>query len=229
MNPDPTPSAPAPAASKFGVTLADVLVAGGALIILLFSWGRVVSYRPLYQGPQGLVFATSTSGPSLWSWLRPLGIFVILAALGLIATAAIDTWWKRDKQVVGLHRHHVQVGLALYALVTIFGMMLAGGAGVSVGWGGIIQFLGALVAATGAILNHFNLLQNKLELPARGAKPATYPPAGVYQTGYAAPPAQGYPAQAAPGYAPPAQSPAPADPNMPPASSDPTTPIPPQH
>lgn len=163
MNPAPPPAAPASARLNLSVKFADLLVAAGAMIILLFSWAPMTSR---YYGFLG--------GRSLWSWLSPLGLFVILATLALLGTAAVDTWWKRDKQMAGLHRHHVQVGLALYVLVTVFGMALAGPFGM--GWGALFHLFGALIAAVGAVLNHFNLLQNELSMPA-GATSLTYQPA----------------------------------------------------
>jgi hypothetical protein len=178
MNPQPPPAAPAPAGSKFAISLADLLVAGGALVIFLFSFAPVVGFDSDANNNQ--------IGRSLWSWLSPLGLFVIIAVLALIASAAVDTWWHKGKPITGgLHRHHLQVGLALFVLVTIFGMALAdpysdltGGLslGFGVAWGGIIQLLGALVVTGGAVLNYFDLLQNKLSLPTGGAKPAGYVP-----------------------------------------------------
>jgi hypothetical protein len=190
MNPD-LPPTPAAAPSGLYIRLADAIVAVGALIILLFSWAPVVSLDDAYAR---LLSKDETVHASLYSYLSPLGIFVVLAVLLLIATAVLDTFWHRDKQLVGLHRHHVQVGLALFVLVDIFGMMLSdpssidGSTGVfGVGYGGVIMFLGALIATAGAVLNHFNMLQGPLSLP----KPA---------------PAVSYPPAAGPGYAPPTQA-----------------------
>jgi hypothetical protein len=193
MNPD-LPPTPAASPSGLYIRLADALVAVGALLILLFSWAPMVT--PTISSRDDARFHSS-----LWSWLSPLGLFVVLAVLMLLATAVLDTFWHREKQLVGLHRHHVQVGLALFVLVDIFGMMLADpfssleGLGnlLSVGWGGVMMLLFALIATAGAVLNHFNMLQNPLSLP-KSAPAVTYPPA-------AAPvdPAAG-------GYAPPTQA-----------------------
>jgi hypothetical protein len=182
-------AAPAPKAKgavSVYVRLADLIVAGGAVIILLFSWAPMVG--------AGDDSDNAHISASLWGWLSPLGLFVLLAALGLIATAAVDTWWHREKPMVGLHRHHVQVGMALFALVVIFGMCFANpyddlfGSRVDFGvsYGGIIQLLGALIAAAGAVLNFFNQLQNPIGLP---SLPVSQPPA------YQPPAPQGYPLQ----------------------------------
>ncbi len=188
MNPEPTPATSARAGSTIAISLADLLVLAGTLIVLIFSGARTVSYA----GSNG-------DGLSLWgSAFRPLGIFVILATLLLLGTAVVDTWWKRDQAKVGLNRHHLQVGLALFVLVDIFGFCFWGGSGVGVGWGGILQLLGALVAAAGAVLNHFGQMQNTVAIPNATAKPApTYPPAqyspgqvSVQPTDPAAPTAQ---------------------------------------
>jgi hypothetical protein len=186
MNPEPTGDPSANVGIKFRMTQADGLVAVGALIILLFSWGSVVSYN-IPDALRRLGVSDSDlglSGTSLWSYLRPLGIFVILAALILLATALIDVWWKRDEAKVGVNRHHLQVGLALFVLVDIFGMGLTGGDGVSMGWGAIVQLLGALIATAGAVLNHLNQLQTPLPIPVGGSsKPAPTYPATQYSPG----------------------------------------------
>jgi len=185
MNPD-LPPTPAAAPSGLYIRLADAVVAAGALIILLFSWAPMVK-PTLFARDDASLHA------SLWSWLSPLGLFVVLAVLLLLATAVLDMFWHREKPLAGLHRHHVQVGLALFVLVDIFGMMLAdpfssidgfGGDVLSVGYGGIIMLLGALVLTAGAVLNFFNILQNTLALP-KAAPAISYPPAGY------APPAPG--------------------------------------
>lgn len=185
------PPAPAPkGASGLYIRLADLVIVGGALILLLFSFGPVVGFSDLNPLAQREL---SNAGTSLWSWLSPLGLFVLLATLLLLASAAVDTWWKRDRQMVGLHRHHIQVGLALFVLFALLGMCFAdpysglglGAAfGFGISWGGVIQLFGALIMAAGAILNHFSLLQNPIAMPkpAPAVAPQAYPgaPAGGY-------------------------------------------------
>lgn len=179
MNPEQPqyqPPAPAPAAapkeaSGLYIRLADLIIAGGSLFILLFSFGPMVGFSGLNRlAAQEL----SNAGTSLWSWLSPLGLLVILAVVLLLGSAAVDTWWKRDRQLAGLHRHHIQVALALFVLVVIFGMCFADpysglGFGAAIGfgvsWGGVMQLFGALIVAAGAVLNHFNLLQNPIAMP----------------------------------------------------------------
>jgi hypothetical protein len=224
--PDQPQYAPPPApkaASGFYIRIADALIAGGALIMFLFSFAPFVSVDTGF----GSVHQNA------WSFETPVVLFVVFAAILLLGSAFLDTFWHRDKQIVGLNRHHVQVGLALYAFVTLIAFALAG-AGQDVpgiGWGGIFMVLGSIVAAAGAVMNHFSLLQGPLAMPASSPKPvgpAAYPPA---QGGYAppqpqgyAPPQQGYaPTQTDPGYAQPAQPgytppPAPVDPQGPPTA-----------
>ncbi len=141
------------------IRLADLLVAAGGILILLFSWAPIVSF--------GSELEDNGIGRSLWSWLSPIGLFVVLAVLLLIGTAVADIWWKKDAPLVGLHRHHVQVGLALFVLVDIIGLTFAsiGGVSPSVGFGGVVDILFALVATAGAVLNFFNQLQNPIGMP----------------------------------------------------------------
>jgi hypothetical protein len=194
--PDQPQYAPVPApkaASGLYIRIADALIAGGALIMFLFSFAPFVSEDTGF----------GTYHKNAWTFLTPVVLFVVFAAILLLASAFLDTFWHRDRQLVGLHRHHVQVGLALYALVTVLGFALsgAGADNPGLGWGGIFMLLGALIAAAGAVLNHFSLMQNKLSMPASSPKPvapAGYPPA---QGGYA-PPQQGYAPQQQQGYAP---------------------------
>jgi hypothetical protein len=224
--PDQPQYAPVPApkaASGFYIRIADALIAGGGLIMFLFS------FAPFASAPDGL--GSSVSLGNAWSFLTPVLLFVVFAAILLIASAFLDTFWHRDKQMVGLNRHHVQVGLALYAFVTLIAFALSG-AGANnpgIGWGGIFMVLGSIVAAAGAVLNHFNLVQNPLTMPASKPKPAVaypgpqnYTPGAAPQQGYAPPaPQQGYAPPAPQGYVPPPAPQGytqPVDPNAPPTA-----------
>jgi len=96
----PQYSMPAPkGASGAYIRAADGIVAIGALIMFLFS------FAPFISAPGGF-------HQNAWTFERPVPLFIVFAAILLLATAFIDTWWKRDEQKVGLNRHHVQVGLA---------------------------------------------------------------------------------------------------------------------
>ncbi len=170
-----TPLQPAARPSSgFGITYADVLVAAGGLLVFFFS------FAPLY----------SYAGISINSWHDSLTVFIVLAALLLIGTAVIDVVWPRERQIVGLHRHIVQVGLGLYVLVQMFGVTIEDKGGASLGWGGVFMLIGAIVAAAGAVLNHFNKLQTTLAIPTGGSSTGT--PVGYVppQGGYTTPPAQ---------------------------------------
>jgi hypothetical protein len=182
----PQYSVPAPkGASGAYIRAADGLVAVGALIVFFFS------FAPFISAPSETFAGTTVGGGSenAWKVERPVVMFVVFAAILLIATSVIDTWWKREEQKVGLNRHHVQVGLSLYVFVTLLAFAFTDKGGASFGWGAIFMLLGSIVAAAGAILNHFNMLQGPLSLPSSGssAAPAAYPPA---PQGYAPP--QGY-------------------------------------
>ncbi len=151
------------------IRVADALVAAGGLIMFFFS------FAPFVSVPSVEVLGTKVAGGSqnAWNFLTPVVLFVVFAAILLVATAFLDTFWHRGKQIVGVNRHHVQVGLALYALVTLIAFALTNKGGESFGWGGIFMLIGSLVAAAGAILNHFGMMQNQLGAPS-GSAPQTY-------------------------------------------------------
>jgi hypothetical protein len=184
--PDQTPAA-AKASGGLYIRLADLIVGGGALFILLVSWAPMVGFSSL----SGKNTELDVIGRSLWSWLSPLGLLVIIGVLALIGTAVVDVWWKKDAPLVGLHRHHVQVGLALFVLLDLIGMSFAdpytfpgyGSIGFGPSFGGILMILGGLVAAAGAILNFFNQLQNPIGMPSVSVTaPHTYPSEPVSPT-----------------------------------------------
>jgi hypothetical protein len=146
-----TPDQPAAKTSGLYIRLADAIVAGGGLIMFLFSFAPFVSGGGVSQ--------------NAWSFLSPVVLFVVFAGVLLIGTALVDAFWHRDKQVVGVHRHQIQVGIALYALVTLLGFALVSDYGFGIGWGGFFMLIGAVAAAAGAVLNHFNMLQTPIGLP----------------------------------------------------------------
>jgi hypothetical protein len=169
-NQSPYSGAPAPKAGGFNLRMADALVAVGGLLIFLFSFAPFVS--------------AGGYSTSAWHVVAPVVVFVVLAGVLLVATAFLDTFWHRGKQYVGVNRHHVQVGLALYTLVTLIGFALASTDGGGFGWGAIFMLIGSLVATAGALLNHFNLMQDSLPIPSGRGRTAP--------TGYA-PPVQATP------------------------------------
>jgi hypothetical protein len=201
--PQYAPAAPKPASAMY-IRQADAIIAGGALIMFLFSFAPFVSANGYHK--------------NAWTFWAPVALFIVFAAIALLATAFLDTFWHRDKQLVGLHRHHLQVGLALYTLVTLFSYAIADKNGLGFGWGGVFMLIGSLAATAGAVLNHFGQLQGPISLPAKSATPAAvYPPQNyappAAQQGYAQPTQQGYTPPPAQGYTPP---PAPTDPTLPP-------------
>jgi hypothetical protein len=209
-----TAPAPTPApASGLRITYADALVAVGGLIVFLFS------FAPLYSFDDTETILGHTVGTSFHqnSWHEALSVFIVLAALLLIGTAAIDVLWPRHKEVVGFRRHQVQLFIAIYVIVQLIGFALSGSStglgGAGLGWGAYFMIIGGLVALAGAILNHFNMLQSSLALPTGGTSaPAAYAPP-AYPTDGSTPPPYSPPAQVDP------TTPAPVDPTVPPAGS----------
>jgi hypothetical protein len=207
-------TAPAPApASGLRITYADAMVALGGLIVFLFS------FAPLYSFNDTETILGHTIGTSFHqnSWHTALSVFIVLAALLLIGTAVVDVLWPRHKEIGGFRRHQVQLFLAIYVIVQLIGFALSGSNGEGLGWGAYFMIIGAIVALAGAVLNHFNMLQNSLALPTGGASaPVGYAPNAAYP-----PPAYPTTDGSTPAaYAPPAQvdptTPAPVDPSTPP-------------
>jgi hypothetical protein len=192
----PPPAAPAGAGRELSFALSDVIVGGGALLFFIFSFTPLVSLGPLHT--------------NLWDFTSPLGWWVAVANVLLLATAVAALRWPRDKEYVGFRRSQVQVALGLYVFLFILGILFAKHS--IFGWGGWLMLVCSLVALAGAVLGHLGMLQELVAVPTRRkATPAA--PAG-YQTptaGYQAPPAQaGYQPPATPNYTPgqaPAQPP----------------------
>ena len=168
-NPSQPPYAPpsAPNTSKFTLKTADLIVAIGGLFVFFFSFG------PFDGG-----------GYALNSWHWGLTVFIALSGLLLAATAFLDGVWPRDHVILGFARHHVQVGISLFAFFDLLGAAMRPG---GIGWGAIVALLGSIAGATGALLNHFGQLQNQVAMPQ--ATPA-HP-----QQGYGQPYGQPYPQQ----------------------------------
>jgi hypothetical protein len=182
-------SQPTPAGAGRGLSfaLSDVIVGGGAFLFFIFSFTPLLSAGPDHT--------------NLWDFTSPLGWWVAVANVLLLATAVAALWWPRDKEYVGFRRSQVQVALGLYVFLFVLGILFADHS--FFGWGGWMMLLCSLVALAGAVLGHLGLLQDPVAVPTgRKATPAGYqaPPAG-----YQAPPAGGYAPQQAPGtYQPPA-------------------------
>ena len=203
MNPNqpqyPAPgNQPAPAGAGRGLSFAmsDVIVGGGAFLFLIFSFTPLLSAGPDHT--------------NLWDFVSPLGWWVAVANVLLLATAVAAMWWSREKEYVGFRRSQVQVALGLYVFLFVLGILFAYHS--FFGWGGWLMLLFSLVALAGAVLGHLGMLQEPVAIPTgRTSTPAaapTYqaPPAG----GYAPPQAGGYQPPATPNYTPgqaPAQPP----------------------
>jgi hypothetical protein len=182
----PPPAARAHAGRELSFALSDVIVGGAALLFFIFSFTPFYSLGPLHK--------------DLWNFVSPLGWWVAVANVLLLATAVAALWWSRDKEYVGFRRSQVQVALGLYVFLFVLGNLFAYHA--FFGWGGWLMLLSSLVALAGAVLGHLGMLQEPVAVPTgRKAAPA----------GYQAPPAQaGYQPPATPNYTPgqaPAQPP----------------------
>lgn len=163
--------------------LSDLIVGGGAFLFLIFSFTPLLSAGPAHT--------------NLWDYISPLGWWVAVANVLLLATAVAALWWPRDKEYVGFRRSHVQVALGLYVFLFVLGILFAYHS--FFGWGGWLMLLFSLVALAGAVLGHLGMLQEPVAIPTgRTSTPAAAPT-------YQAPPAGGSaPPQAQGGYQPPA-------------------------
>src|SRR5215813_1885198 len=102
-NPAQYPGAPAPAprsGAGFSMSLADLLVAAGSLLVFFFS------FAPLYSTPSFL--GQGGNSVNSWSDFAPLSTWPVLAALLAIGTSVISAWWPKDKQYVGFTRGQIQ-------------------------------------------------------------------------------------------------------------------------
>ena len=189
MNPNqpqypPPGSQPAPAGAGRGLSFAqsDVTVGGAAFLFLIFSFTPLLSAGPLHT--------------DLWNFTSPLGWWVAVANVLLLATAVAAMWWPRDKEYVGFRRSQVQVALGLYVFLFVLGILFADHS--IFGWGGWLMLLFSLLALAGAVLGHLGMLQDAVAIPTgRTSTPAAAPTHQVPAGGYTPPQAQG-------GYQPPA-------------------------
>jgi hypothetical protein len=190
---------PAPAGTGRGLSfaLSDVIVGGAAFLFLIFSFTPLLS--------------AGSDHTNLWDFVSPLGWWVAVANVLLLATAVASLRWSRDKEYVGFRRSQVQVALGLYVFLYILGNLFAYHS--FFGWGGWLMLLFSLVALAGAVLGHLGMLAEPVAIPTgRTSTPAAAPTYQAPPAGGSAPPqAQGgYQSPATPNYTPgqaPAQPP----------------------
>jgi len=173
-----------PAATRSGrsltYALSDVVVAGAAFLFFVFSFTPVVSVS---------AFGASATR-SLWQFDSPLGWWTAIANLLVLATAALAPWWLADREYFGFSRSQVQVVIALFVFVEIFGTLIF--LGSIFGWGGYLMFICSIAALAGAVLGHIGQLQNPIAIPGiggGGSKHTAYEPTSTYQSSSYQPPA----------------------------------------
>jgi uncharacterized membrane protein len=170
------PSAYPSARPPFTLTLGDVLVGGGGLLIVLFSFAPFVSSEDNSFGVDD-----SWSAWAAEVFMAPLTWWVIFAGLLLIALAVSRMFWPPQREFFGFRPTHLQVGLSLFAFFVLLGYALSDKGGfLEFGWGGVIMLLGSIVAVAGAVLNHLGigptLLPQGPKAPAGYGAPGQYPP-----------------------------------------------------
>jgi hypothetical protein len=259
--PGPGLASPSRTARMPAIRLGDALAVGGSVVVFAFSFAPFVklSGTALLSALTSAGLATSHNAWATETFMAPLTWFVIFAALLVIAFVLLRYPRASNPQVLGFRLTQVELGLALFTLVVLFGMVTSekhvifgagarafgeGGAGLHLGWGATVMLIGALIATTGAVLNHLSIglvlfprpvsrAAMASQWPALGQPVPTYQPEPTYQP---VPPS--YPGQPVPIYqpapagqpAPPSQPPAPdqpAPPSQPPAAGHPDQPAPP--
>lgn len=186
MQPSVPPAySPSPAPER-KIWLGDLLSLGGGFFIFIFSFAPFVTY------PTNLGFSYS-GWYMAWSpqmFMAPLSWLPILAALGAAALAIVRMVTGRDPEFVGFQTGRVQVGLAFFAFLVLFGYAASqkqSAFGVDsfshpmFGWGGYLMLIWALVGVAGAMLNHFRVAHLRVNLAVQQPPPAPpYPAAPSY-------------------------------------------------
>jgi hypothetical protein len=189
------------------IRLGDLLVLIGGLFVFLFSFAPFVTYpdRAINDivGSGEITFDGWFMAWSTQMFMAPLTWWVIFAALGLVALAIVRTMTGRDPELLRLRVSQFQVGLGLFAFFVLLGYALSQKQ-ISFGfdkvisgdipeyelyrpffgWGGYLMLIGALVAAVGAVLNHFDIgpaFAVPTSAPAAQQRPSNGPdyPAGM--------------------------------------------------
>lgn len=152
--PPPPPGYGAPASAPLILTLGDALVAGGGLLVFIFS------FTPFIDNG----FSDSNA------WKQAPTLFIAIAGLLLIALGLLRKFWPANG-VLGFTLNHVQVGVALFVVFSTLGWVFEGLAGV----GAIISLLAGLAAAAGGIMNQLGV-GGQIFPSAPKAAPMGYPP-----------------------------------------------------
>jgi hypothetical protein len=228
--------APYPPTAKT-LRLGDALAAGGSLLVFAFSFAPFITVTI-----PGLLGGGRLEGwQNAWAtetFMAPLTWFVILAGLLVIAAVAVRYLTGRDPDLVGFRLTQLELGLGLFMVVVLFGMVTSekhiifgadarvqgeGGASLGIGWGAILMLIGALAAAVGALLTHLSVGPVIYPWPAGTGRPPAHGQAYPQTTETQAfgPPAGAGPAAPPPGAAPPPAAPPPAASMPPPAAPPP--------
>lgn len=233
------PMYPPSTADARALRLGDLLAAGGALLVFVFSFTPFIEVSV----PEFSDVGEASGWQNAWAtetFMAPLTWFVVLAGLLLIGAAAVRYLRGQDPQLIGFRLTQVEVGLALFMLVVLFSMVTSdkhvifgrvgrqlgeGAARLEVSWGAILMLIGALIATVGAVLTHLGV--GPVIVPQRAQPQAQAGPAGH---SYGPPPGQPYPPPPPAGqpYAPPPGQTQPPGPGITPEPGAPPPQTPPQ-
>ena len=160
------------------VRIGDFAVLVGTLVVFAFSFAPFVQYddqtRELYRP---IDVSMAFSAWSLETFMMPLTLFVIGAAVLTAISTVLRFVLARDPQVAGFRLRQLEVGMALFTTLVLLGMVSSSkhpvvgtrrlaethsmlsptDVSLKTGWGSILMLLGALLLLTGALLNHFNV------------------------------------------------------------------------
>ncbi|MGA8112174.1 MAG: hypothetical protein WCA46_00775 [Actinocatenispora sp.] len=194
-------------APEHRISLGDGLAAFGGLLIFAFSFAPFIAYDDDRLASQ-LDSRHLPAWFSAWAtetFMAPLTWFIVLAGLIMISLSASHLAISRDREVTGFRTSHLQIGVTLFAFLSLFGYATSAkrvffghdlavlygddsniNTAMSFSWGGWLMLFGALIAVVGAVIGHLELGPTLYPQPPRPVGPPTgygppapqYPPAG---------------------------------------------------
>ena len=150
-NTQPVPARSAP----LTLTLGDVLLAAGGLLIFIFSFLPWISL-PSVKVPLLGTVSTGGSQNAFGDLTGALPVFVFIAGILMIAFGLLRQQFG-ERQVLGFTMPQIQVMVGLFAVLMMLADLFTNRHGLDLGVGAILTFISALVALCGATLNHLNI------------------------------------------------------------------------
>jgi hypothetical protein len=200
----PEPVVPPPGGGR-RLSVGDLLVAVGGVLIVIFSFAPFVAYdKALVESAAGAGSPDFDGWYSAWSaqtFMAPLTWFVVVAGLLLAALAVLRLVRGGNPARGGISATVAELGLALFAFFVLIGYALSAkdmmfgvddinaevravfDFPLGFSWGGMLMLAGAVLALAGALITHFDLVPAlRRASPSAASQPATpyqaptYPP-----------------------------------------------------